>query len=319
MNDTKLETFAQWFEYYADDCYASEQSLRTVRIKLCNLNLFYQWCLTEGVITPFDVNKKLLESYKRYLNTYINPRTNEQLAPGTRKNRLTAVKTLFKRMMYLEVIEHNPLALFEMPKLPKRLPTAFLSFEEIEQVFAQSMLFGLKGLRDRAIQETYYAAGIRRMELANLNVGDVDLVKHKLRVNDGKGAKDRIVPIAKRACEWIQQYLNNCRPNLATFKSGQVLFLDNSGLRYRETQLSELVKKYLLMAGFDLNAACNVFRHSAATHMLEGGADIRQIQVYLGHADVSTTQIYTHVSNPELERVYEQSHPAAREVKPLSH
>jgi len=312
MSDTKLNTFADWFDYYLDDCYASGQSLRTVCIKRCNLNLFYRWCLAEGIATPFDVNKKVLESYKRYLNVYINPRSNEQLAPGTRKNRLTAVKTMFKRMMYLEVIEHNPLALFEMPKLPKRLPTGFLAFEEIEQVLAQTMLFGIKGLRDRAIIETYYAAGIRRMELGNLNVSDVNLVTQKLRVNNGKGAKDRIVPIAKRACDWIREYLENSRPHLITFKSGQTMFVDNEGLRYRETQLSDLAKKYILMAGFDVNAACNVFRHSAATHMLEGGADIRQIQVYLGHADISTTMVYTHISNAELDRAYEKSHPAAK-------
>jgi integrase/recombinase XerD len=312
MSDTKLNTFAEWFDYYLDDCCASGQSLRTVRIKRCNLNLFDQWRFSEDIKSPAEVTKRVLESYKRYLNIYINPRTNEQLAPGTRKNRLTAVKTMFKRMMYLEVIDKNPLEVFELLKLPKRLPTAFLTFEEIEQVLAQTMMHGLKGLRDRAILETYYAAGIRRMELANLNIGDVNFGTKKLRVNNGKGAKDRIVPIAKRACDWIQQYLKSSRPSLNTFHSAHALFIDNSGLRYRETQLSDLAKKYLIMAGFDVNAACNVFRHSAATHMLEGGADIRQIQVYLGHADISTTMVYTHITNPELERAYEKSHPAAR-------
>jgi integrase/recombinase XerD len=312
MSDTNLNTFTEWFDYYLDDCCASGQSLKTARIKRCNLNLFDQWRIAEGIKSPAEVTKKVLESYKRYLNIYINPRTNEQLAPGTRKNRLTAVKTMFKRMMYLEVIDKNPLEVFELLKLPKRLPTAFLTFEQIEQVLAQTMMHGLKGLRDRAILETYYAAGIRRMELANLNIGDVNFGTRKLRVNNGKGAKDRIVPIAKRACDWIQQYLKSSRPSLMTFHSAQALFIDNSGLRYRETQLSDLAKKYLIMAGFDVNAACNVFRHSAATHMLEGGADIRQIQVYLGHADISTTMVYTHITNPELERAYENSHPAAR-------
>lgn len=311
MSDTKLNTFSQWSDYYLDDCCASGQSLRTVRIKRCNLGLFERWALAEGISSPLQVTKKVLESYKRFLNTYINPRTNDVLALGTRRNRLTAIKTMFKRMVYLEVIDVNPLEIFELPKVPKSLPTAFLAFEELEQVFTQTMMSGLKGLRDRAILETYYASGVRRMELGNLNINDINFEKRKVRVNKGKGAKDRIVPIAKRTCEWIQEYLKHGRPTLKTLRSGQVLFLSNSGVRYGETQLSELVKKYLLMAGFDVNAACNVFRHSAATHMLEGGADIRQIQVYLGHADISTTMVYTHVTNAELDRAYEKSHPAA--------
>ncbi|MGX9462233.1 tyrosine-type recombinase/integrase [Shewanella sp. A14] len=312
MSDTKLSTFSQWNDYYLDDCCASGQSLRTVRIKRCNLALFERWALAEDIMSPLQVTKKVLESYKRHLNTYINPRTNEVLALGTRRNRLTAVKTMYKRMVYLEVIDINPLEVFELPKVPKSLPTAFLTFEELEQVFAQTMMGGLNGLRDRAILETYYASGIRRMELGNLEIGDINFETKKLRVNNGKGAKDRIVPIAKRTCEWIQQYLKHSRPTLRNMRSGKVLFLSNSGLKFGETQLSELAKKYLLMAGFNVNAACNVFRHSAATHMLEGGADIRQIQVYLGHADISTTMVYTHVTNPELERAYEKSHPAAR-------
>jgi integrase/recombinase XerD len=312
MSDTSLNTFNEWFDYYLDDCCASGQSLKTVRIKRCNLNLFDQWRIAEDIKSPAEVTKKVLESYKRYLNIYINPRTNKQLAAGTRKNRLTAVKTMYKRMMYLEVIDTNPLEIFELPKVPRSLPTAFLTFQEIEQVLSQTLIHGLKGLRDRAILETYYAAGIRRMELGHLNIGDINFETKKLRVNNGKGAKDRIVPIARRTCEWIQQYLQNSRPSLMTFHSGQALFIDKSGLRFRETQLSDLAKKYLIMAGFEVNAACNVFRHSAATHMLEGGADIRQIQVYLGHADISTTMVYTHITNPELERAYEKSHPAAR-------
>ena len=313
MSDIKPESFAEWIDFYLDDCCASGQSLRTVRIKRCNLTLFVKWCLGEKIAAPLAVSKKALEAYKRHLNTYINPRTNKQLSLGTRKNRLTAVKTMFTRMVYLEVIATSPLAAFELPKVPRSLPTAYLTFDEIEEVFAQTLMYGLKGMRDRAMLETYYAAGIRRMELGNLEIGDINFKTKKLRVNNGKGSKDRLVPIAKRAREWITQYLQFSRPSLKTFHSGQTLFLNNSGNQFGETQLSELVKKYLLMAGYDVNAACNVFRHSAATHMIEGGADIRQIQVYLGHADISTTMVYTHITNPELERTYEKSHPAAKE------
>ncbi|WP_110430409.1 tyrosine-type recombinase/integrase [Glaciecola sp. KUL10] len=169
-----------------------------------------------------------------------------------------------------------------MTRYVRIVVAAFLTFEEIQEVFEQTLMHGLKGMRDYAMLETYYATGIRRMELGNLEISDINFKTKKLRVNNGRGAKDRLVPIAKRAREWITQYLQFSRPSLKTFHSGQTLFLSNSGNQFGETQLSELVKKYLLMAGYDVNAACNVFRYSAATHKLEGGADIRQIQVYLG-------------------------------------
>ena len=235
MSDIKPESFAQWIEYYLDDCCASGQSLRTVRIKRCNLVLFVKWCITEEIKSPLTVSKKALEAYKRYLNRYVNPRTNKQLSLGTRKNRLTAVKTMFTRMVYLEVISTNPLVSFELPKAPKSLPTAFLTFEEIEEVFAQTLIFGLKGMRDRAILETYYAAGIRRMELGNLQISDINFKTKKLRVNNGKGAKDGLVPIAKRALEWVTQYLQCSRPSLKTFHSEQTLFLSNSGIVRQRT------------------------------------------------------------------------------------
>ena len=118
MSDTKPESFTEWISFYLDDCCASGQSLRTVRIKRCNLTLFVKWCLGEKIAAPLAVSKKALEAYKRHLNTYINPRTNKQLSLGTRKNRLTAVKTMFTRMVYLEVIATSPLAAFELPKVP---------------------------------------------------------------------------------------------------------------------------------------------------------------------------------------------------------
>ncbi|MCP3865980.1 MAG: tyrosine-type recombinase/integrase [Aestuariibacter sp.] len=113
----------------------------------------------------------------------------------------------------------------------------------------------------------------------------------------------------------IDRYLKICRPQLETFHSDNTLFLNNSGLPMTETQLSELVKKYLLKAGFDVNAACNVFRHSAATHLLENGANLRQIQEYLGHADLSTTQVYTHIVKSELNRAYSLYHPSANIIE----
>jgi integrase/recombinase XerD len=299
-----------------EDCYASGQSLSTVRIKKCNLNLFLKWCLGDGITFPYDLNKKDLERYKRYLNTYINPGTGTQLVPAVRRNRLTAVTTLFKHLLYLEVIDENPMQHFKQLKVPKSLPTAFLSFPNLELVFKQCDYIGLKVTRDRATMETFYATAIRRMELSRLKLWNIDRPETGLaqvRVNKGKCAKDRYVPISPRAIMFIEKYLTECRPVLETYHSDDTLFLNNNGLPFGETQLSDLVKKYLLKAEFNVNASCNVFRHSAATHMLENGANLRQIQEFLGHADLSTTQIYTHIIQSELNQAYTCFHPSARE------
>ena len=315
MNATRPETYPACFELYLDDCLASGQSLATVRIKECNLRLFEQWSYTEGVYTPYDISKKLLEGYKRYLNTYTNPRSSKLLFPSTRRNRLTAVTTFFNRLVYLEVLQENPLKYFEKPKVPRSLPTAFLSFANLEKVFMQCGLNGVKGIRDKAIMEMFYATAVRRMELARIQISDIERSSEDIghvRINKGKGEKDRYVPISPRALKCIDTYLDECRPALENFESDETLFLNNKGNMFGDTQLSELVKKYLLKAGFDVNAACNVFRHSAATHMLENGANLRQIQEYLGHADLSTTQVYTHIVQTELNKAYCLYHPSAR-------
>ncbi|MDC0601900.1 tyrosine-type recombinase/integrase [Aliiglaciecola sp.] len=316
MSDTRPESFIDCFELYFEDCHSSGQSLSTVRIKECNLNLFLKWSVGEAIASPYDLTKKDLERYKRYLNTYINPRTNELLSLATRKKRLEAVKTFYSRLAYLEIIEQSPLDKFELPKVPKSLPTAFLTFKDLERVFQQCDYAGLKGIRDRAIMETFYATAIRRMELGRLKLWNIERSETGLaqvRVNKGKGAKDRYVPISNRALKYVDKYLKECRPILETFHSDTTLFLNNQGKAFTETQLSELVKKYLLKAGFEVNASCNVFRHSAATHMLENGANLRQIQEFLGHSDLSTTQVYTHVVRNELNNAYIQCHPSARE------
>ena len=168
------------------------------------------------------------------------------------------------------------------------------------------------GIRDRAVLETYFATGIRRMELAGINTIDVDMISGLVTVLRGKGAKDRRVPIANRACAWIERYLEKSRPILAGEFSDDALFLDDKGLRFRGHQLSYKVSTYVKAAGIRHQGACKLFRHSTATLMHEKGADLRYIQEMLGHTDISTTQIYTHVTINRLREVYARTHPAAR-------
>ena len=168
------------------------------------------------------------------------------------------------------------------------------------------------GLRDRAILELFYATGIRRTELARLCTHDVNLPGNAVVIRHGKANRDRIVPVGPRAATWLARYLIESRPLLA--QPGDItLFLTDRGEPYIKNRLGDLVKSYLIKAGFSGKGACHLFRHCCATHMLENGADIRYIQELLGHADLTTTQIYTRVSIGKLQEVHSRTHPSARE------
>ena len=140
----------------------------------------------------------------------------------------------------------------------------------------------------------------------------MDFEQYQLRIVQGKGFKDRYVPISKTACFWIYRYVKEVRPKFAIKNSGKSLFLANDGKAFRPSQLSELVAKYIKLADIRKGGACNQYRHAAATHMVDRGADIRNVQAFLGHADISTTQIYVHVSLAKLREVYNNTHPSAK-------
>ena len=258
------------------------------------------------------MNVDTLDNYQQYLNLFRKASNGEGLSIGTRRNRLTSVVVFLRTLFNKDILRDNYFEKFELPKLGRRLPKPVLSVNEIQKVLAQTEPFGLRGIRDRAIMETYYAAGIRRFELGNLALNDIDFEQYQLRVNQGKGCKDRYVPIAKLACLAIYRYLKQVRSSLANKHSGDTLFLANNGKPFRPTQLSDLVAKYIKLADIKKAGACNQYRHAAATHMVDNGADIRHVQEFLGHADISTTQVYVHVSLAKLKAVYQSTHPSAQ-------
>jgi len=305
---------------YLDDCAARGETLRTVEVKGSNLRAFQRWCQEHHLQYCEDVTEEQLERYRRHVSRYVDPRRHKPLDLATQRNRLGAVKVLFHRLHFLRCISSNPAAFYELPPVSHHIPRAVLTEEEIELILEHTLLYGRKGLRDRAILETFYATGIRRMELGRLTLPDVDLSARVLAINAGKGRKDRRVPMARRTCDWIRRYLDELRPEIAQPDSGPVLFLSMKGLPLTPTQLSRLAGKYIRRAGVNKPGACHVWRHSAATLMLENGAGLRQIQELLGHSSIATTQIYTHVTIKQLKAVYRQCHPAAREPSdPLTH
>ena len=299
-------------QYYLDVCRAKGQSENTVVSKEASLSLFLLWAKGHGIVNATQIDVEVLDNYQQHLNQYRKARHGGPLCRATIRYRLTTVKVFIRTLFIKEVLPVNSTERFELPKNGRRLPKPVLSEEEVKKVLKQAEHYGLKGIRDRSIMTTYYASGIRRFELGVLTLDDVDFELCKLRVNQGKGFKDRYVPIAKDTCSWIYRYLKEVRPMLANAHSGKALFLANNGKPFRATQLSELVAKYIKLADVRKSGACNQYRHAAATHMMDRGADIRHVQEFLGHADLSTTQIYVHVSMAKLKEVYNRTHPAAQ-------
>lgn len=302
--------FAPCIAYYLELCLAKGQSSDTVRNKQGGLNKFVTWCHQQGIVTIKDINLDLMDGYAAYLNSYRKKLDNEPLSSAQKRNLLTFVKTFIKYMHIKGLLAENTLADIELPNKGQQVPKALYSVDEVETILQQPLLFGVKGLRDRAILELFFATGIRRGELIKLNVDDIDFTGKIVRVH-GKGKKERLIPISQRGCEWLAFYIGKIRPMFAFIDSGKALFLANNGKRYVPGKLSDMASQYVKLAGFDRTGACHLYRHNTATTMLDNGADLRHIQEMLGHASILTTQLYTHVSRKKLSEVYEATHPSA--------
>jgi len=276
-----------------------------------SIRRFITWGVPRGLKHPRDVTKSVLVEYRQYLYTYRKD-NGRPLSFSTQHSYLTPLKAFFKWLNKDNYILYNPASDFELPKVPKRLPKNILTIAEIDKILNHTRVFGDMGIRDRAIVETLYSTGVRRMELVNLLIHDLSIDEGKLQVTDGKGIKDRVVPIGERALHWISTYLRDVRPQLVIDEKNDngYLFLNDKGNSFHKNRLGEMVKKYMVAVGINKPGACQLFRHCMATHMLDNGADTRHIQVILGHADISTTQIYTHVSIEKLKEVHRATHPA---------
>jgi integrase/recombinase XerD len=200
----------------------------------------------------------------------------------------------------------------DLPREERRLPRVVLTAREADQVLSQPNVHDLLGLRDRAILEMLYSTGLRRTELTNLMIHDLDQSRQTVFVRLGKGKKDRIVPIGERALAWAAKYLYEARPRIVVEPDCGRLFLSREGGPVAPATLTELVGEYVLAAGVGKSGACHLFRHTMATLMLEGGADVRFIQEMLGHANLQTTQIYTRVSIQKLKAIHDATHPGAK-------
>lgn len=271
---------------------------------------FIDWADSRSVTHPEHVSQAVLERYQRHLY-YYRKKDGGALSIASRRTKVVPLRSFFKWLTRTGQIPANPAAEIDLPKKIRRLPRHVLSVNEVEKVMQQVDLSTPIGLRDRAMMEVLYGTGMRRMEIAHLEVGDIDIDQCVVLIREGKGRKDRLIPLGERALHWVQLYLDQSRPQLMWNLHEKTLFLSREGAALSYMWLSTQIAQYVKRAELGKHGSCHLFRHTMATLMLEGGADIRFIQVMLGHAEMSTTQIYTQVAIRQLQQVHANTHPGA--------
>lgn len=297
---------------YKEQLHAQHYAMQSVQYKYASITWFIDWCHERGIDRIEQITRPILQRYQRHLYHAIS-RSGKPLSIASQRNRLTAVRTWFKFLMRENLILYNPASELELPKPEKRLPKHTLTIEEAELVLTQPNIETDAGLRDRAILEVLYSTGIRRAEVINLKRQDINAGAGVIAVRQGKGNKDRFVPIGERALVWVEKHLDDVRPQHTLPSSPDNVFLDETGKELDPHKVSRAVKKCVKQSGIDKVGSCHLFRHTMATLMLENGADIRFIQQMLGHSQLSTTEIYTHVAIHKLKEIHNATHPAKLE------
>jgi len=300
----RLAEYLEWLR-------TKNYSERTVENREVYLGFLIDWCETRGIVRPSEVTKPILERYQRHL-FHLRKEDGRPLSFRSQHSRLVPVRGFFKWLTRQNHLLYNPASELELPRLEKRLPKHVLTASEAEAVINQADVTEPFGIRDRAILETLYSTGMRRMEVLGLQLFDLDVERGTVMVRQGKGKKDRMIPIGERAIAWIEKYVTEVRPQLVVEPDDGTLFLTAEGTAFSPNRLTQLVRTYVDRAALGKRGACHLFRHTMATLMLEHGADIRFIQQMLGHAELSTTQIYTQVSIRKLKEIHTATHPGAK-------
>ena len=295
--------------HYLESLAVKNYSPRTIEGRRDGLKVFLLWCEDRSLEAPESITKLILESYQRHLWKH-RKKNGKPLGVSTQRGRLSVVRDLFKYLCKKNLIPANPASELELPRQEKRLPEQALTRPQIQAVLSVPDVLDPLGLRDRAILELFYSSGLRRRELTNLEITDLNHERETMQVRKGKGNKDRIAPLGKTALHWLTRYLEEVRPKLLLNPHEKVLFLTSYGEGFNPDVLSRKVSQFIKQAEIGRLGSCHLLRHTCATHMLEGGADIRFIQQLLGHEKLETTSIYTQVSLAQLKAVHAKTHPA---------
>ena len=307
-------TLAAYVDEYLQDMRIHNRTPDAIESRRNELLPFLRWAAERGLADPGQITRAILESYQRWLWRYRKP-NDKPLGVSTQRQRLGGVRNFFSWLCRKRVIEANPASEIELPRAEKRLPIEALSRSDVETVLGMPDVGDPLGVRDRAMLELFYSTGIRRTELARIGIGELNREKRLLTVH-GKGNKDRVVPVGERALRWVEKYLEDVRPLLAIRAGEQALFLSGYGEAFNPDVLGRKIVQYIRNADIGRRGGAHLLRHTCATHMLEGGADIRYIQQLLGHEKLETTAIYTEVSIVQLQAVHSRCHPA--ESRPIA-
>lgn len=305
--DTLASQIDRWFNWLQERNYSS----RTVEARKWSLRTFQKWAQERDLSRPGQITKPILESYQRWLYRY-RKANGKPLGITTQRARLGAIQNFFQWLCKNNQLTANPAADLELPRKPNKILPKSLSTSEVKAILNVPDITDPLGIRDRAILELFYATGIRRSELVRIDLEDLDRESTVLMVRQGKGKKDRTVPVGQRAMNWLEKYLERTRPLLLINQNEHALFLTGYGDRFSPGYIGNWVRRTIDKADIGKTGSCHLLRHSCATHMLENGADIRFIQQLLGHARLDTTQIYTDVSIIQLREVHARCHPSGK-------
>ncbi|GAF35387.1 site-specific tyrosine recombinase XerD [Lentilactobacillus farraginis] len=271
----------------------------------------YRQDLTEAIQFFQKTTQSFSQVDQFLILNYLEQMQREKKSRRTVIRTVSSLRNFFRYLAQFNVITSDPMLKVDSPKQAKTLPDV-LTVPEVTKLLAMPNVSKALGVRDRAILETLYATGLRVSELVNLRLTDLHLPM-KLIQTIGKGDRERIIPIGDVAIDWLTRYLKTTRIELLKKRTNtDVVFLNAHGRQLTRQAIWQMIKKYVGLAGIKRHVTPHTLRHSFATHLLENGADLRIVQELLGHADISTTQIYTHISHKHLTEVYQKFHPRAQ-------
>ncbi len=295
MQETILNKYINYLEA------EKNASVYTVRNYTSDLLEFFDFVSSQGIDSLKDVNKQTLRGYLAHL-------MEQGKAKSSIARKLSAIRSFYRYLMREEMISASPAATTVSPRLDKRLPS-FLTVDEAKRLVESPDISKPQGQRDRALLELLYASGLRVSELVNINVEQVNLAINEIRVW-GKGSKERVVLIGTPAANALSVYMSDGRRELLGGKKNNALFVNRYGGRLPARRVQKILEKY--SRNINKKVHPHVLRHTFATHLLDGGADLKVVQELLGHADLSSTQIYTHVTRSRARKIYLSAHPMAR-------
>lgn len=281
--------------------YEKNYSNNTIIAYENNIRNFLSYCKIKNVKNMNDVNYQFIRSYISYLY-------DQKYQAKSITRMLSALRSFFKYLKREEKISTNPLDLITSPKVEKKLPK-YLTINDVEKILNAPDISNKIGIRDAFILELLYVTGIRVSELTNIKLNDISIVEKKIKIM-GKGSKERIVYYGTRCQELLNKYLNIRKDFLK--QANDYLILSNTGKQISTREIRNIINRLKVKAGIDINISPHTFRHTFATHMLNEGADLRSVQELLGHENLSTTTIYTHLTNEKLRRTYLSTHPRAK-------